>query len=211
MGDILRSNAANAVFKVEVVASAPIERLEIRNRMEILETVRPYGRDELGRRIRVLWEGSEYRGRGRQTIWDGSAKLEGNGFARLAPINFYNLDKTLEQTAPGRVQWRALTTGGFGGFDGWLDDPLSGVLSIDTALVQARIPVAEIGYEDRVFEAGGIGRGIRVFRLPDDNPYTALQLERQVALRDDRDNGLYVRLVQDDGHITWSSPIYIFR
>jgi hypothetical protein len=211
MGDILRSDAASAVFKVEAVASAPIERLEIRNRMEILETLRPYGRDELGRRIRVLWEGSEYRGRGRQTFWDGSATLEGNGFERLAPINFYNLDKTLEQTAPDRVQWRALTTGGFGGFDGWLDDPQSGVLTIDTALVQARLPVAEIGYEDRVFEAGGIGRGIRVFRLPDDNPYTALQLEREVTLRDDRDNGLYVRLVQEDGHIAWSSPIYIFR
>ena len=211
MGDILRSDAASVVFKVEAVASAPIERLEIRNRMEVLETVRPYGPDELGRRIRVLWEGSEYRGRGRQTIWDGSAKLEGNGFERLAPINFYNLDKTLERTAPDRVQWRALTTGGFGGFDGWLDDPESGVLSIDTALVQARIPVAEIGYEDRVFEAGGIGRRIRVFRLPDDNPHTALQLERDVALRDDRDNGLYVRLVQEDGHIAWSSPIYVFR
>jgi hypothetical protein len=50
-----------------------------------------------------------------------------------------------------------------------------------------------------------------VFRLPDDNPYTALQLEREVALRDDRDNGLYVRLVQEDGHIAWSSPIYVFR
>jgi hypothetical protein len=211
MGDILRSDAASAVFKVEAVASAPIERLEIRNRMEVLETVRPYGRDELGRRIRVLWEGSEYRGRGRQTIWDGCAMLEGNGFERLAPINFYNLDKTLEQTAPDRVQWRALTTGGFGGFDGWLDDPEAGVLSIDTALVQAQIPVAEIGYEDKVFEAGGIGRAIRVFRLPDDNPYTALQLEREVALRDDRDNGLYVRLVQEDGHIAWSSPIYVFR
>jgi hypothetical protein len=211
MGDILRSDAASAVFKVEAVASAPIERLEIRNRMEILETVRPYGRDELGRRIRVLWEGSEYRGRGRQTIWDGSAKLEGNGFERLAPINFYNLDKTLEQRAPDGVRWSALTTGGFGGFDGWLDDPESGVLSIDTALVQARIPVAEIGYEDRVFEAGGIGRRVRVFRLPDDNPYTALQLEREVALGGDRDNGLYVRLVQEDGHIAWSSPIYVFR
>ena len=43
------------------------ERMEIRNRMEVLETVRPYAASELGRRIRVIWEGSEYRGRGRQT------------------------------------------------------------------------------------------------------------------------------------------------
>ena len=159
----------------------------------------------------VVWEGSEYRGRGRQTIWDGSAHLEGNSFDRVAPINFYNLDKRFEQTGPGNLEWTALTTGGFGGFDAWLRKGDAGTLCIETELVGCRVAVEDIGLEDMVFEAGGIKRQIRVFRLPEENPHRSIKLERSVALRPDGDNALHVCLTQEDGHMVWSSPIYIFR
>ncbi len=210
MGDIARCTDAEVTFAVEAVASGPIERMEIRNGLDVIETFRPYGERDLGRRIRVIWEGSEYRGRGRQTIWDGHAELAGNAFARLSPINFWNLDKKFEQTAPSRVEWTALTTGGFGGFDAWLKDPRSGALKIDTALVKAEIPIAEIGLNDKVFDAGGIKRRIRVFRLPDENPHRRLKLERRVRLKRGVDNPLYVCLTQEDGYLIWSSPIYVF-
>jgi hypothetical protein len=211
MGDIVRCQDSDVTFAVEAVASGPIERLELRNGLDVLETVRPYGEPDLGRRIRVIWEGSEYRGRGRQTIWDGHAELAGNAFERLSPINFWNLDKRFEQTAPGRVEWTALTTGGFGGFDAWLAAPRAGTLKIDTALVKAEIPIAEIGLKDKVFEAGGIKRQIRVFRLPDENPHRRLTLERRIRLKKGVDNPLYVCLTQEDGYLIWSSPIYVFE
>jgi len=211
MGDILRCNDAEVEFNVDAVGSAPIERVEIRNGLEVLETWRPYAPSELGRRIRVIWEGSEYRGRGRQTVWDGGCSLDGNRFERIAPINLWNLDKKLEQTGPGTLAWTALTTGGFGGFDAWLADPLAGTLRIDTALVQCDIRIADIGLDDLVFEAGGIRRRIRVFRVPDENPHRTLHLSRRVRLRQQGDNALYVCLTQEDGHLIWSSPIYVFR
>jgi len=212
MGDILRSGDAELTLDIEALADAPIERLEIRNRFEVLETVRPYTGDDLGRRIRVIWEGSEYRGRGRQSIWDGTAELVGNRFERADPINFYNLDKTLEQHAPDKLGWRALTTGGFGGFDATLADPRAGLLKLDTVLVKAEIPVAEIGLDDHVLDSGGgMARRIRVFRLPDRDPTDRLKLTRRVKLRAGADNALYVCLTQLDGHLVWSSPIYVFR
>jgi hypothetical protein len=220
MGDIVQSNDAEVEFTVAAMGSAPIERIEIRNGLEVLETWRPYAEpasghltqgDALGRRIRVIWEGSEYRGRGRQTVWDGGCTLDGNRFERIAPINLWNLDKTLEQTGPGTLAWTALTTGGFGGFDAWLSEPHAGTLRIDTALVQCEIPIADIGRDDLVFDAGGIKRRIRVFRQPDENPHRALQLSRRIRLRQQGDNALYVCLTQEDGHLIWSSPIYLFR
>ena len=78
MGDILATDEDTVTFEVEVSAGAPIERIEIRNRMQVLETWRPYEAAQLGRRLRIIWEGSEYRGRGRQSVWDGSAPLDGN-------------------------------------------------------------------------------------------------------------------------------------
>ncbi len=208
MGDILRVDGDHVTLLVEAIGSAPVERLEIRNRLTTLETVRPFDRTALGRRIRVIWEGSEYRGRGRQTIWDGEARLTGNKFARVRPINFHNLDKKFAHET-GRVSWTALTTGGFGGFDAWLDNSSDGVLAIDTPLVKTEIPVASIGLEDQVFANGGIRRQIRVFRLPDDNPHRHLKLERRIRLNRGIDDALYVCLTQEDGHLVWSSPIYV--
>jgi len=211
MGDIVRCRDSEATFRVDAHGSAPIERVELRNGLGAMETFRPFGEADLGRRIRVIWEGSEYRGRGRETIWDGRATLDGNRFERVRAINRYNLDKRFEQTGADRLEWAALTTGGFGGFDAWLAEPRAGRLRLETALVETEIAVAEIGLEDLVFEAGGLGRRIRVFRLPDENPHRRISLERRVALAEDRDNALYVCLTQEDGHLVWSSPIYVFR
>ena len=77
--------------------------------------------------------------------------------------------------------------------------------------MRCEIAVEDIGIEDRVFAAGGINRRVRLFRLPDENPHTALAFERELELRADRDNALYVCVTQEDGHLAWSSPVYIFR
>ena len=211
MGDILRCGDAEVGIEIDIATSSPVERVDIRNGLETLETYRPFDDAALGRRVRVIWEGSEYRGRGRQTRWDGTATLNGNRFERAAAINHYNLDKIFEPDGDQGLRWTALTTGGFGGFDAWLSDPTAGTLSIDTPLVKCDIPVADIGREDMIFDAGGIQRRIRVFRMPDENLHTSLHLTRRIPLRSDADNALYVRIIQEDGHIIWSSPIYIFR
>jgi hypothetical protein len=211
MGDIVRTSESEVVFSIDVHASAPVERIEIRNGLECVSTWRPFSDDELGRRIRVVWEGSEYRGRGRETIWDGSARLRANAFERVCPVNRYNPDKRFEHVSGSELRWQALTTGGFGGFDAWLADKDSGMLGIDTALVRAEIPVKDIRREDLRFDVGGIRRRIRVFRLPDANERRRVRVERRIPLRGDGDNALYACVTQEDGHLIWSSPIYIFN
>jgi hypothetical protein len=211
MGDIVQTVDDVVTLRLDLIASAPIEKVEIRNGLEVLETVRPYGEAELGRRIRVVWAGAEYRGRGRETIWDGTATFQGNTIAAISPINMYNLEKTIRQTHPGTLVWEALTTGGFGGFDCLLTEPWAGTLSLETAWVRCTVPIAAIGLHDRRYEAGGLDRHIRLVRLPDTNPSTHMALERQIPLRPTGDNPLYVCVTQEDGHQAWSSPIYVFR
>ena len=84
-------------------------------------------------------------------------------------------------------------------------------MKIDTDLIKEEIAIKDIGYDEMIFANGGIDRRIRIFRLPDENPHRALTLERRMKLAGDRDNALYVRITQEDGHFIWSSPIYIFR
>ena len=212
MGDILQSDDETVTFEIDVSAGVPIERIEIRNRTEVLETWRPYTQEQLGRRIRVIWEGSEYRGRGRQSLWDGSATLTGNSFESFKPINLWNIDKTIRQTAPETLAWQALTTGGFGGADILLKDPRGGTLSLDTTLVKASLNVADIGLHDTVLATGaGIKRQMRIFRLPDENPACSAKLSRRIQRSAAREDALYVCITLEDGHLVWSSPIYLLR
>jgi hypothetical protein len=211
MGDILIGVAdAECLFEAEILAAAPIERVELRNRTELIETIRPYDEAALGQRIRVLWEGSEYRGRGRETLWQGAIRIEGNRFAETRAINRWNIEKPFEAGA-GAIRFEAVTTGGFGGAEMMLDQAQPGRLVIDTNLVQATLDISAIGFEDRVFEAGGLGRRIRAFRLPDANPHRTLRLSRRVALKQAGDNALYLRITLEDGAVLWTSPIYLIR
>ena len=212
IGDILLTHDDSVTFEVDIATGSPIERIEIRNRMQVLETWRPYTQDDLGRRVRIIWEGSEYRGRGRQSVWDGTATLDGNRFDKAAPINLWNIDKPLRQTQPHQLAWNALTTGGFGGADVLLADANAGTLTIDTVLAKAAVPVASIGLDDMVVETGGgIQRRMRLFRLPEKNGTYDARLTRRIPRNALGEDALYVCVTTEDGHRIWSSPTYLLR
>ncbi len=212
MGDIVHLPAGEVELSVDILAAAPIERVDLFNGRELIETMRPYGDTDLGARIRVLWEGAEYRGRAREVIWDGSATFAGDAIVEATPINFFNRDKTLDRVGENGLAWRSLTTGNYAGFDVRLADGRSGRLVLDTPLVKAELPLAAIGLADRLLEANGIlPRFIRVFRLPGHDTVRTLRFSRQIALRDKGDNPLWLRLTQEDGTRAWTSPVYVHR
>lgn len=212
MGDIVHLPDGRAELSVDILAAAPIERVDIFNGLDHVETIRPYTKDELGNRIRVVWEGAEYRGRFRQVIWDGEAQLSDNKVVDAAPINFFNRDKTLDRVGETGLKWRALTTGNIGGFDLWVEDPYGGTLKLETPLVKCGVPLEEIGFEDEVFDQSGIlPRYLKLFRLPAENAHRSMRFTRTLDLKDKGDNGIFIRLTQEDGTLAWTSPIYIYR
>lgn len=169
---------------------------------------RPYSAEELGRRIRVIWSGAEYRGRFRLTSWDGRAAIEGNAFERAEPINFFNPDRPLQRDGEHALSWHSITTGNFSGFDATLRKADAGILTIETPLGRNDIAVDDIGYQPLRFEFGGLDRKLMVYRLPDINPCLSMSINQAVALHGDRDNPSYVSVFTEDGHQAWSSPIY---
>ena len=211
MGDIVRVADHAVRLACSVSAASPVERIELRRGKETLETIRPYRQGDLRRRVRIVWEGAEYRGRGRMSTWDGSLVVDGNAIERTRAVNFWHLEKSLRQEGEGRVEWESVTTGNFAGMDLWLRDPDSGSLVIDTPHVSASVAVRDIGLEDTVLEAGGLGRRVRIFRLPDENSNRVMSFEREVEVRPVGDSPLYVRVTLENGHQAWTSPIYVHR
>ncbi|MGE4635374.1 MAG: DUF3604 domain-containing protein [Arenicellales bacterium] len=211
MGDIVQTNDDYVTLKVEVSAQSPIERIEIRNGTDVLKTVRGFSKGDLGDRIRVVWSGAEYRGRGRETNWKGQASFSGASIKRMEKINAWNHERKLEQHSGDTIVFDAITTGNFGGFDVWLDDTVGASLNVETNLGILQAPLSEIGLEDLTMDAGGLERKIRAFRLPEENPHRTIKTELEIPLKTDADNPLWVCVTTEDGFQAWSSPIYAFK
>jgi hypothetical protein len=211
MGDIVQTDDATLTLRVEVATQSPIERVEIRNGFDTVHTARGYDASDLGNRIRVVWSGAEYRGRGRETNWKGKARFSGATIKRIAKINAFNHERLLEKQSSDTVVFDAITTGNFGGFDAWLDGDNSGELTVTTNLGTLSLPLADIGVEDVVMDAGGLERKLRAFRLPEENTTFSLTTELEIALTSVGDNPIWVCVTTEDGFQAWSSPIYVYN
>jgi hypothetical protein len=210
MGDIARVADSEVDLAIEVVGSAPIERLDIFDGLDLIETVRAYTAGDLGARVRFVYEGAEYRGRARTTTWDGTLRIEGTRILRTAVINNWNLDRGIQMQDAASLAFKAVTTGNYGAIDLWLERA-TGKLAFKTAPVSGEAAIAELGVEPRIFAAGGLERAVKLQRLPEAMTESRMALRRRIKMRPTGDTRLYVRVQQEDGHRIWSSPIYVFR
>lgn len=211
MGDIVRVADDSIELHVEVVGSAAIERLDIFDGLDLIETIRTYGAADLGRRVRLTYAGAEYRGRARTTVWDGSLSISGNAIADARMFNNWNLDRGIRDRSLQGVSWKAVTTGNYGGIDLLLNDAASGAIKFETKHCNGESNIADLGVEARVFPGGGLEREVTLARLPETMTETRVRLTRRIAVPKGRDTRLFVRVTQEDGHRAWSSPIYLFR
>ena len=210
MGDIVRPGDVPMRLTADVIGTAPIERIDVMHGANVVQIVRPYAATDLGRRVRVLWEGAEYRGRGRETPWQGRLMLKGNRIARFAPVNFLNPERIVRETEPGlALAWNSVTTGNRAGIDLWLDDAKRGILSIETNIVSGEIDLAALAGESVAFDGGGLGRKLSVYRLPEKDWSRRVTIDHRTTFSGGADIPVYIRVTQADGHQAWSSPIYL--
>jgi hypothetical protein len=210
MGDIARVDDDEVELTISLVGSAPIERVDIFDGIDLIETVRPYCDADLGRRVRLVYTGAEYRGRARTTNWDGNLSIAGAKIRKARMFNNWNLDRGIQTQSEKALTWKAVTTGNYGGIDLWLDS-IGDDLTFETAPKSGRVKLQGLGTEPTQFDAAMLERAVCLQRLPDHMTTTRMNLTRRVHVRRQGDTRLYVRVQQEDGHRVWSSPIYLFR
>ena len=210
MGDIIRPGAVPMRLAAEVIGTAPIERLDVLHGAKVVQTVRPFSASDLGRHVRVTWQGAEYRGRGRETIWQGKVTLKGNRFARFEPVNFLNPERKVTEASPGTaLAWTSVTTGNLAGIDIWLEEARRGTLEVETNIVSGAVDLASLADDTVAFDGGGLDRRISIYRLPEQGWSRRLAIEHVARFTGGADLPVYLRVTQSDGHQAWSSPIYL--
>jgi hypothetical protein len=213
MGDVIEieTDAGAPVLHARLVGTAPIESIEVHNGLQVIQTLRPYGEDDLGRRVKVVWSGAEVRGRDRMVRWDGGLRVRGNAILEAVPINFWNANRPLETINSHELAWKSATTGGVTGVILMLEQASAGTLEIETRQRRVQCQVAALGLEPTVWECGGLRKEIRAYRLPDEQRPCEFSFSLPLTGLRQGDNPVYVRMTQEDGHMAWTSPIYLHK
>ena len=89
--------------------------------------------------------------------------------------------------------------------------PAAGKLEIRTRQQQAACELAELGLQTLRWDCGGLRKELRAYRLPDSPPRSSIEFTFTIPVDRTRqaDQPIYVRVAQEDGHLAWSSPIYV--
>ena len=210
MGDIICPKTVPMKVAVEVIGTAPLERVDVLHGTHVVQSERPFTASDLGRRVRLLWQGAEYRGRGRETMWQGRLEVIRNRVDHYATVNFLNPERRVQEITPGvTLAWTSVTTGNLAGIDIWLEESRTGKLRIETNIVSGEVDLSQLDDATVVFDAGGLGRKLSVYRLPERDWSRRLAFEHRVTFKGGADLPIYVRVTQADGHQGWSSPVYL--
>jgi hypothetical protein len=210
MGDVIEDGPGLSRLHVRAVGTGAVERIEVRNGTETMAVHSPYGADDLGNRVKIVWSGAEVRGRARMASWDGHLRIAGNALLNVAAINFWNADQPLERRGETELAWRSVTTGGLAGMILTLARPDAGMLRVETPQGEAECAFASLRHEPTTWTYGGLRKQIEISRLPA-HPTREVRFSRSLTETHPGDNPIYVKLVQEDGHMAWSSPIYLVQ
>jgi len=214
MGAVVAVDSGTAPqLRVRIAGTDALERVEVCNAMEVIHTAYGNTAEAASPRFKLLWQGAEVRGRGRQVEWDGELVINDNRISAFQTVNFYNPEKVCRQVASGGLQWQSMTTGGVAGVIFELEHPQRGRVAVHTPQAQLECGVDELDGTGIEVQAGGLGKRLAVRRLPPAHGPRTLDFTFTPDWSRLRggDNPLYVRVVQEDGHMAWSSPITLVK
>ena len=210
IGEIFETEAERAILNFEVIGTAPIERIDIFDGVDLIETRRPWDGAEGMSRVRVTCAGQHYRGRGRLVKWEASAQISTGKIRHIHPINFWNPNRQPELENYQSVLWRTVTTGGASAVDIWLDDAaLGGTMTVKTNYGTLTTDIGALDETGETKACGGMDIRLQLAKLPETLEQTACQGHADFAIKSGQERRLYIRVTQEDGHQAWSSPIYI--
>lgn len=196
-------------FAVEVAGTAGLERLEL---FRGLESVYRHSGQPGGplNRIKVIWSGAENMQRNRNTLWDGQLTVTGGRVRGARGYRFDYPTEGIRDWDANRVTWQSRTAGDEDGVILDIEELDNATLSFDTKPARFSVPLRQITGEDWVYAAGGLDRRVVLRRVAEHYPRDLgfNWTDRQVP---SGASAYWVRVLQEDGAVAWSSPIFVTR
>ncbi|MHB8293063.1 MAG: DUF3604 domain-containing protein [Acidimicrobiales bacterium] len=210
MGDAWESNLPPE-FNIEVYGTSGIEAIDLYDKYDVVaHWSAPLA--DCKRRLRVAWTGARGKGRSRFQCWDGSMELTGASITTVQKWAFDHPDQGIVSQTETSVSWRSNTSGDWDGLILGLEGIADNAhVRIMAAGVDLTVSLAEIDVPVVRPITPGIDRSLELSWVPAESPARDVSIELAAPSSTVTPNAYFVRVRQDDGHLAWSSPVFVER
>jgi len=197
-------------ISVKVEGTAPLQEVEVKRGVETIYRhpfAEPKGDDD--RLIKVEWSGVRVRSRPKRVDWEGGLQLDKGRIVSYEEFAFDYANQGVRKVSDRRLEWASTTGGDPDGVILKLDAPEDAEVTFQSKPVTFSFKLRDIGYEPLVVEAGGVNQKVRVSaisggELPRSFDFSYVDEDPMGGV-----SPYWVKVVQSDGGMAWSSPVYV--
>jgi hypothetical protein len=204
MGDLVTTVAWP--LRVGVAGTAPLLDVQVLRDMDVVYR-HSVESDHDPEWIRVEWSGVRVKGRRKKARWDGRIAFDGGQIDEFVPYAYDRPGDAAILNETDSIVIHATTSGDP---DGVFIRVPRGCQTFHLKLgpVDEHLEVGDLDHQPRRFPAGGVNLEVRVSRGRPEGRSTDRTFEWTDSEPPDRPCAYWIRVLQMDGHMAWSSPIY---
>ncbi len=198
-------------LRVRAAGTAPLHSVKLLNGKDVIYEYPIFSAGELDPDcIRIAWSGARITSRGRHTDWDGRLTITGGRFASAREFAFDNPRQGLIHRGDTELQWISSTSGDLDGLLVRIEEKGDAELVFESGPCTFSFRPDELrGGQTLEKSAGGVNQQVEVSLAPAEAgprqvSFCYADPEPSCGL-----NRYWVRLMQADGEMAWSSPIYV--
>jgi hypothetical protein len=209
MGDVLQWSAGKPLeFKARFIADgAPVADLEIRRGLDVVHR-HVWPQDATSEWIRLEWSGVRVRSRNKNTDWHGHIAAAGGTIEEFRPYAFDQPGQGVVRVSESELAVTSSTSGDIDGVLLRVSDPGT-LLAFESPPATVRFRAEDVMAEPRITRAGGINQQVAVSRYAPDVRTREVASSWSDTVSTPGRQVYWVRVVLADGHMAWSSPIFV--
>ena len=208
MGDIAETSGPLAISG-QVHGTAPIDYIALFNHSREVTRFVPAPQVHHPNLVRIIWSGATHQDRGRFMSWDGGLQISEGRIKTAQPLNIYTAKYGIDQWSETHAQWRSVTSGQEEGILLEVEASNDAVITFSAGPARFSFTLGEVRAAERRWDFGGLEQYVTVSTQhsdggPLDFSFNYVDEPSQLG-----EQAYWVRIVQNDFHRAWSSPIYL--
>ena len=212
------STATPPKLKVKVRGTSPVQEVEVRRKNECLfnypvtnyyqEAEQLTGRTR--KRIKLEWSGLRIKGRRKKQDWSGMLHIKNGRILTAEEFAFDRRDEGITKISNQIIQWNSSTSGDIDGIIMEIEMDNTTVLEFHSKNVNFKCPLFKVMDKPQKYEAEGLNSSVRLVKLKQESDYRK-EIDFTYTDKNIRQglNPYWIRVLQSDGHMAWSSPIFV--
>lgn len=208
MGDLVPA-AGPVPLEVTVLGTAALLDVDVYRDGEAIHRQRLTD-SRPGTWVRIEWSGVRVRSRSKIADWPVTVTAHGARIEAHRPYGFRQPDETVAAVSEDRLEIASRTSGDVRGVFVKLSSE-EGAVHVESPHATETVTLRDLDDVPRRVPAGGVNMGIRFSRVSPESRERETTFRIQADPPAQQRSAYWVRVLQMDGHMAWSSPVFVER